>query len=236
MNLEKAVADLAEKIERRFYGKYRGFVVDNNDPEQLGRLKLQVPSVLGENIVTGWALPCVPYGGDANTGFFFVPEVRAGVWVEFEEGDLEFPIWTGTFWSKPDGETEVPKPIRADGKEQDVHQEPSRKIIKTKAGHTIQFEDADENAFLVIVDGSNKNVITLNSSGIELKNKNGTSVLIEGSNIKLGGSGAFEPVVQGIKLLTWLATHQHPTVMGPSGPPVKLPMKTDFCSDTSFTL
>ena len=66
MELEKVVANLAHKVERRFYGKHRGFVVDNADPEQLGRLKLKVPSVLGADVVTGWALPCVPYGGDVE--------------------------------------------------------------------------------------------------------------------------------------------------------------------------
>lgn len=108
--LEKVVANLVQRVERRFYGKYRGFVVDNADSEQLGRLKLQVPSVLGEEVVTGWALPCLPYGGGANQGFLFIPEVGAGVWVEFEEGDLEFPIWVGTFWSKPPGRASCPNP------------------------------------------------------------------------------------------------------------------------------
>ena len=110
MNLEKTVANLMQKIERHCYGKYRGFVVDNEDPENLGRMKLKVPSVLGNSVVTGWALPCMPYGGDMNQGMLFIPEVDSGVWVEFEEGDLEFPIWVGTFWSKPDDTSELPKP------------------------------------------------------------------------------------------------------------------------------
>ena len=100
MDLEKVVADLVQQIEHRFYGKYRGLVVDNADPERLGRLKVKVPGVLGEEVVTGWAMPCLPYGGEADQGFLFIPEVGAGVWVEFEQGDLEFPIWVGTFWSK----------------------------------------------------------------------------------------------------------------------------------------
>ena len=130
MNLERIVADLVQKIEHRFYGKYRSFVVDNADPEQLGRLKLKVPSVLGNDVVTGWAMPCVPYGGDANQGLLFIPEVDAGVWVEFEEGDLEFPIWVGTFWSKPEGDSELPKPNEADGTEQgSVQDPPTRKFI-----------------------------------------------------------------------------------------------------------
>ena len=170
MSLEKIVADLVRKVEHRFYGKYRGLVVDNADKEKLGRLKLQVPSVLGDSVVTGWALPCVPYGGDADQGFLFVPEVGAGVWVEFEEGDLEFPIWTGTFWSKPSGDSELPKPNDASGTEDSAVQDPpTRKIIKTKAGHTIQFEDADDDtAMITIVEGVHQHVITLDKNGITI--------------------------------------------------------------------
>ena len=69
---------------------------------------MKVPSVLGDQVVTGWATPCVPYGGQPGQGLFAMPDQGAGVWVEFEEGDLEFPIWVGTFWSKPGGTTEVP--------------------------------------------------------------------------------------------------------------------------------
>ena len=84
-------------------------------------------------------------------GFLFVPDASAGVWVEFEEGDLEFPIWVGTYWSQPGDESQLPKPQRRRryraGKVQDP---PTRKIIKTLKGHTIQFEDADgEEAILV---------------------------------------------------------------------------------------
>jgi hypothetical protein len=74
-------------------------------------LNLEVPALLGNDVVTGWATPCVPYGGASDQGFVTIPEVDAGVWVEFEAGDLEFPIWVGTFWSKPGGATELPKPV-----------------------------------------------------------------------------------------------------------------------------
>src|SRR2546427_5608087 len=145
MNLERIVANLVEKIERRFYGKYRGTVVDNQDPAKLGRLKLKVPSVLGKDVVSGWALPCAPYGGVADQGVLFIPDVGAGVWAEFEEGDLEFPIWAGTFWCQPNGDSELPKPNKAaDGSEESsVQDPPTSKIIKTAKGHTLQFEDAD---------------------------------------------------------------------------------------------
>ena len=137
MELEHIVARLAQEVERRYYGKYRAFVVDNADPEQLGRLKLTVPSVLGDAVVTGWAMPCVPYGGAENQGMLFVPDIDAGVWVEFEEGDLEFPIWVGTFWSKPGGQSELPTTNADDGSEESVQDPPTRKIIKTNAGHTL---------------------------------------------------------------------------------------------------
>ena len=177
MTLEKVVANLVQKVERRFYGKYRGFVVDNADPEKLGRLKVKVPSVLGNEVVTGWAMPCVPYGGEANQGFLFIPEVEAGVWVEFEEGDLEFPIWVGTFWSKPGGESELPKPNDPDGAEQgEVQDPPTRKIIKTKQGHTIQFEDKDGEEMVTIVEAKNKNVITMDKDGTKITDAKGNFI------------------------------------------------------------
>lgn len=187
MSVEKMIAGLVEKVEHRFYGKYRGFVVENTDPEKLGRLKLQVPSVLGNDVVTGWAMPCVPYGGDANQGVLFMPELKAGVWVEFEEGDLEFPIWVGTFWSKPGGESELPKPNAADGSEQSAVQDPpTRKIIKTTKGHTIQLEDADGEEMVIIYEAHNKHVIVLNSDGINIKDgKNGQQFKLDSQGITI---------------------------------------------------
>ena len=224
-NLERIVASLVQKAEHRFYGKYRGFVVDNADQEQLGRLKVKVPSVLGNDVVTGWAMPCLPYGGDMNQGFLFIPEVDAGVWIEFEEGDLEFPVWVGTFWSKPGGESELPKPNGPDGTEEgSIQDPPTRKIIKTRQGHSIQFEDADGEEMVTICEAVNGQVITMNQSGIEVtdgangnrilldsngiivEDKNGnivtmdsSSVTIQGSAIKIGDN-ATEPLVLGNQL------------------------------------
>jgi len=170
--LEKTVVQLIEKVERRFYGKYRGFVVDNADPEKLGRLKVTVPSVLGLEVVTGWASPCTPYGGDVNQGFLFIPENQSGVWIEFEEGDLEFPIWVGSFWSKPDDNSEIPKPNDPDGVEKEDVQDPvTRKTIKTLKGHSIQLEDKDGEEMVTIVQVSSdtqKNVITMNADGVKI--------------------------------------------------------------------
>ena len=77
-------------------GKHRGVVTDNVDPQRVGRIRARVPSVLGEQ-VSGWAMPCMPYGADPAD----VPAIGANVWVEFEQGDPARPIWTGCWWSSP---------------------------------------------------------------------------------------------------------------------------------------
>jgi len=81
---------------KRFYGKYRGLVIQNIDPEQIGRVMVQVPDVLG-SIPSSWAMPCVPAAG-VQAGCFIVPPIGSQVWVEFEQGDPDYPIWTGGFW------------------------------------------------------------------------------------------------------------------------------------------
>jgi hypothetical protein len=81
---------------QKFYGKYRGMVISNVDPMQQGRLMVQVPDVGG--LIPGtWAMPCVPIAGIQN-GMFALPIPGSGVWVEFEQGDPDFPIWVGGFW------------------------------------------------------------------------------------------------------------------------------------------
>jgi len=81
---------------KRYYGKYRGMVLNNVDPMQIGRVLVQVPDVLGL-ATSSWAMPCVPIAGKMM-GTYVVPQVGAGVWVEFEQGDPDHPIWVGGFW------------------------------------------------------------------------------------------------------------------------------------------
>ena len=80
-----------------FYGKYRGVVANNVDPSRLARLQVAVPSVFGPG-TTAWAMPCVPYAGP-HLGWFALPPIGANVWVEFEGGDPNLPIWSGCFWA-----------------------------------------------------------------------------------------------------------------------------------------
>lgn len=85
--------------KKKFYGKYRGTVFDNNDPEFKGRIQAMVPDVLGA-VPTTWALPCVPITGivGVQSGIYVVPALQANVWIEFEHGDQDYPIWSGCFW------------------------------------------------------------------------------------------------------------------------------------------
>jgi uncharacterized protein involved in type VI secretion and phage assembly len=175
--VEEFLVSLIEKDKGNYFGKYRATVVENDDPDKRGRLKLRIPGALGTDVVSGWALPCVPYGGVADQGFFFIPEIDAAVWVEFEEGKLDYPIWVGTFWAKPGGNSEVPKPNAVDGTEEsDVQSPPTRKIIKTLKGHTIQLEDADDNDMIMLLEATNGNLVVMNSDGIKLTDKTGNVI------------------------------------------------------------
>ena len=170
-----------ERYKDKWYGKYRAFVRDNNDPERLGRLKLEIPAVLGfgEENWSDWAWPCFPYGGNDDVGTFLVPEEGASVWAEFEGGDLQYPIWTGVWLAKsnPGEQPEESKRLcssatcldcedknehasdSADNKEHGKFHAhppfycPRRKVlVKTETGHTIVMDDRDEEEFLKIID------------------------------------------------------------------------------------
>jgi hypothetical protein len=85
-----------EMQSNRYYGKYRGTVVNNIDPEQRGRIQAMVPDVQGF-VPTSWALPCLPVAGKQE-GVFMIPQIGSAVWIEFEQGDPDYPIWVGGFW------------------------------------------------------------------------------------------------------------------------------------------
>ena len=123
---------LLEEMEGRYFGKYRGKVVDNQDPEKRGSIKVRVPGVLAETDL--WALPCSPYAGK-DVGFFAIPPVDASVWVEFEAGELGHPIWTGCFWEKGEIASADATPdiafFRTDGA-----------VIRIEASGTLEIETA----------------------------------------------------------------------------------------------
>lgn len=134
-----------------FYGKYRGVVTDNDDPNGLGRLRVKVLDVLGDQ-ESGWALPALPYAGD-RVGLYLIPPVDAFVWVEFEHGNPDYPIWTGCFWLS---DTTVPQ--EADG--------PGIKLLKTDSA-TITIDD-DEGSITIENDSGMK--VVMDSEQIEISN------------------------------------------------------------------
>ncbi len=170
-----------ERYKDKWYGKYRAFVRDNNDPERLGRCRLEVPAVLGvgKDNWSDWAWPCFLYGGNDDTGMFLIPEEAASVWAEFEGGDPQYPIWSGV-WLAGSNPGEQPQESKrlcssatcrdcedkcehamdsADDREHDkFHSHPDyycprRKVlVKTETGHTIVMDDRDEEEFLKIID------------------------------------------------------------------------------------
>ena len=84
----------------RFYGKYRGLVTNIKDPNSMGRIKFSCPEVFGSaDVESAWALPCVTCAYD-NGGDIALPKIGETVWVEFEQGNANKPIWVGNFWSK----------------------------------------------------------------------------------------------------------------------------------------
>lgn len=105
--LPDALLDFQQAQLHKVWGKYAGKVVDNADPEQMGRLQVRCDAVLGAETV--WAMPCVPYAGP-GVGFYFIPPVDAGVWIEFEGGDVSRAIWTGCYWAKGDLPSDAASP------------------------------------------------------------------------------------------------------------------------------
>jgi hypothetical protein len=81
---------------KQYFGKYRGIVLNNTDPMMIGRIIAQVPDV---SQAISWAIPCVPYSAPGTARTISIPPINAKVWIEFEQGNPDYPIWTGCFWA-----------------------------------------------------------------------------------------------------------------------------------------
>lgn len=165
---DRALEDLLDRLRSRFYGKYRG-IVSHVDASTC-RIKAKVPAVLGETD-TGWCMPCVPYAGH-KVGMAFLPEVGSGVWIEFEGGDVSYPVWVGCYWR----EGEVPPDAGA-----------SVKVIVTRAPIELKFDDGQGS--LTITD-PNGNTVTLDGSGITAA-RGGQTLVISDSSVSVN-DGALE--------------------------------------------
>lgn len=150
-----------------FFGKHRGRVENNIDPLLMGRLQVSAPTVWGSGALS-WAMPCVPFAGP-QVGFFFLPPTGANVWIEFEGGDPDYPVWTGGFWGV--GECPAAPPA------------PGFNVLKT-AGFTLSVTDVVPAAPLVTIETATGAKISFGPTGIEVKTAAGL-VAIEGTQITL---------------------------------------------------
>jgi uncharacterized protein involved in type VI secretion and phage assembly len=145
-------------MPRQFFGKYRGSVANNIDPQMMGRIQVSVPAVLGEGSLS-WAMPCAPYAGP-GVGFFAIPPNGARVWVEFEGGDPDYPIWSGGFW----GLGEAPAtPALAE-----------IKVLKTDTA-TVTLNDLPGVGGITIETTLGARIV-ISASGIEITNGMGASI------------------------------------------------------------
>jgi uncharacterized protein involved in type VI secretion and phage assembly len=214
MEEHDAMYEMAELMEGCFYGKYRGLVTDNQDPMGRGRLKVLVPAVMDD--VDIWAMPCVPYAGK-NMGLYAIPEKDTGVWVEFEAGDPNYPIWVGCYWA----DDQLPE------NEHGTEAGPPLKILRSQQGLMITLDDDEQ--VITMSDKSGDNLITIQVKQRQVTVKGAGKVVVEAPKIDLTES-ASQPVVLGNKLLQYLnqlvalyQTHTHnspaPTPVPPLPPP-----------------
>jgi hypothetical protein len=161
---------------KRYFGKYRGLVIDNIDPQQIGRVMLQCSDVLGET-PSSWAMPCVAAAG-IQAGCFVVPPIGSQVWVEFEQGNPDYPIWTGGFWglvADVPALAAVPPAIP-----------PGQNILlQTTGQNMLLISDAAPTPATggIILKSTSGAMIVVNDTGIYISNGQGASVTLVGPSV-----------------------------------------------------
>jgi uncharacterized protein involved in type VI secretion and phage assembly len=158
----------------QYYGKYRGTVFNNIDPMQMGRIQVVVPDVTSV-LPSTWALPCVPMAG-AQCGEFTVPPIGAAVWVEFEHGDRDYPIWTGGFWGSA---AEVPAlaiattpPLQAI-------------VLQTLGQNTLMISDMPGPTGGFLLKSATGALISINDVGITISNGQGATIVLSGPTVTI---------------------------------------------------
>jgi len=188
-----------------FFGKYRGKVEVNEDPNKMGRLQVSVPAVLGEG-TKSWAMPCLPYAGP-KVGFFALPPKGANVWVEFEGGDPDAPIWTGCFWGKGEmpivvGEDKVKAFLKTEGTTLTILDKKNSggfytEVSKPAVGKPIKVSLNDKGVAVTIDKSKLKmdpnevslslssSVVSIKKSAMELKVSPKSSVKLSGAKVNI---------------------------------------------------
>jgi uncharacterized protein involved in type VI secretion and phage assembly len=155
----------------KFFGKYRGTVVNNIDPLQICRIQALVPEV--SNLTT-WAMPCVPIAGQ-QMGSYFLPPVGAGVWIEFEQGDPDYPVWVGGYWNSA---AEVPA-LAIEGA--------ANIVLQTTGQNAIVVSDLPGPLGGIMLKSTNGATIVINDVGITIQNGKGASLRLIGPEVDING-------------------------------------------------
>jgi len=164
----------------KYFGKYRGTVINNVDPMQMGRLMVQVPDV-SSVLPSTWAMPCVPFAGIQH-GHFAIPAIEAGVWIEFEQGDTDYPIWTGCFWGSA---AEVPAlALAAPPGLQQI-------VIQSVGQNTVMVSDVPGPTGGILLKSATGALIAINDVGITISNGQGATILLTGPTVTVN-EGALE--------------------------------------------
>ena len=160
-----------------YFGKYRGTVINNIDPMQRGRLLVQVPDVVSL-VPSSWAEPCTPLAGPTGPpmGVYLVPPIGAGVWVEFEQGDPDFPIWVGCRWGAA---SDIPLLARAG-----LPISPNI-VLQTAGQHSVVVSDMPPSPITggIMLKSATGAMILVNDAGIFINNGKGASIMMVGPTI-----------------------------------------------------
>jgi uncharacterized protein involved in type VI secretion and phage assembly len=159
---------------KKFYGKYRGTVINNIDPMQMGRILVMVPDV-SALLPTSWAMPCVPIAGK-QMGMYCVPQIGAGVWIEFEQGDPDFPIWVGGFWGST---AEVPALALAGNPVS-----PSI-VLQTGLQNALIISDLPGPTGGIMLKSTTGATLIVNDTGIYIQNGKGASIVMVGPSVTI---------------------------------------------------
>ena len=164
----------------KYYGKYRGTVLDNVDPMQMGRLSVQVSDV--SNVLPStWAMPCAPFAG-TQSGFFAIPPIGANVWVEFEQGNSDYPIWSGCFWGS--AEDVPPLALASPPVLQTI-------VLQSVGQNTLMISDTPGPTGGILLKTSAGAMIAINDTGITIDNGQGATITLNGPTVTVN-EGALE--------------------------------------------
>ncbi|WHZ26490.1 MAG: Protein previously called VgrG [Nitrospira sp.] len=166
----------SEKLPNKFFGKYRGTVLNNIDPMQMGRLQVQVPDVTSL-LPSSWAMPCFPLSGK-QMGMWAIPQIGAGVWVEFEQGNPDYPIWSGCWFGSA---AEVPAlALTAPPPLSDI-------VLQTATQNTLLLSDLPGPAGGILLKTTTGALISINDVGITISNGKGATIVMTGPTVTING-------------------------------------------------